>query len=71
MSDQPTRLWTSSDVRLITGLRTRHVEKLARAGEIPHLELPGGEIRFEPEVVLKWLEGFRRPAKKVAPTLSC
>jgi hypothetical protein len=59
MSDQPTRLWTSSDVR-----------RLARADEIPHLELPGGEIRFEADRVLKWLEGHRRPAKKAAHTIA-
>lgn len=29
--------------------------RLARAGKIPHVELPDGEIRFDPDIVTAWL----------------
>ncbi len=29
--------------------------RLARKGLIPHVKLPDGEIRFDPEVIDEWL----------------
>ncbi len=29
--------------------------RLARAGKIPHIVLPDGEIRFDPNVIDEWL----------------
>jgi len=29
--------------------------RLARRGDIPHVELPDGEIRFDPSVLRDWL----------------
>jgi len=41
--------------------------RLAKAGQIPFIELPDGEIRFDEEVVKRLMEGAR-PAEKLEAT---
>ncbi len=53
------RLWNVEDVSLLLGLQPYTVREWVRRREIPAL-VRGRLIRFEPEVVRKWLKGFRR-----------
>ena len=39
-------------------------QRLARKGLIPHVELPDGEIRFDPEVIHDWIADRSRPGKE-------
>jgi len=41
-------------------LRTRIV-RLARAGDVPHIALPDGEIRFDAHDLDAWVESHKRP----------
>ena len=50
-----TDLLTSRDLdRHLRYPRGRSV-RLARRGLIPHIELPDGEIRFDPPIIERWL----------------
>ena len=44
-----------NDMSIVLNLPARRVKRLARAGEIPHVLLPGGEIRFEAEEISDWV----------------
>jgi hypothetical protein len=35
------------------------VIRLARRGKIPSIELPGGELVFDPDDLARWLDGLR------------
>ncbi len=41
-------------------------QRLARQGLIPHIALPDGEIRFDPEVIDKWISERSQPEKEPA-----
>jgi len=43
-------------------LSTRRVRALARDGQLPHIVLPGGEIRFDPDDIRKWVETRKQRA---------
>lgn len=60
---------TASDTILLTDveaanllriLRTRLV-RLARRGEVPHVLLPDGEIRFRRQDLVQWVATYTRP----------
>jgi len=36
------------------------VEALAREGRIPHIRLPNGAMRFDPDDIDRWVRGLRR-----------
>ena len=48
-------LLDSNDLSIVLNLPPRRVKRLARKGEIPHVVLPGNEIRFEPEEIADWV----------------
>jgi len=52
---------TDLDRRL--GFPRGRAAKLAARGLIPHLELPDGEIRFDPDAVEQWLRERSHPAE--------
>lgn len=41
-------------------------ERLARRGLIPYIELPDGEIRFDPEVIRELISRRSRPEEEAA-----
>jgi hypothetical protein len=47
------------DVALWLSLPPARVQRLARAGKIPHLELPGGGFVFDPVELTRWVESLR------------
>jgi excisionase family DNA binding protein len=57
-----TTLLNESQVADLLGLTARQVIKLARCGELPSVHLPGGEIRFDPEDICRWVESRKLPA---------
>ena len=44
----------------ILRLPTRQVVKLAKAGTIPRIVLPGDEYRFDEQDLLTWIESHKR-----------
>jgi hypothetical protein len=40
--------------------------RLARASQLPHVKLPDGQIRFDPEEVERFLRGGAGPVKEAA-----
>jgi excisionase family DNA binding protein len=53
-------LLTESEAGDILSLPSRRVLKLARQGVIPHIELPGNEIRFERSDLEKWVASLKQ-----------
>ena len=56
-----TTLLTDSETAEILRLTPRQVAKLARRGELPCVNLPGNEIRFDPADIRQWVEAHKRP----------
>ncbi len=55
MRDLLPPLLTAQDVALWLALPTSKIVRLARQGEIPCINLPGGELAFEPEALANWI----------------
>ena len=56
-----THLLTDSEAAEILRLTPRQVARLARRGELPSVELPGKEVRFDPADLRRWVESHKRP----------
>jgi excisionase family DNA binding protein len=50
--------------KLLRILRTRLV-RLARAGKVPCVILPDGEIRFSRADLIEWVAAYRHPAQAI------
>ena len=61
MNTQKTLL-DADDAAKILLLSTRRVRTLVRDGQLPHVVLPGGEIRFDPVDITRFVESLKRPA---------
>lgn len=48
----------------LLGLTTRQVMRLVRRDELPHVELPNGEVRFTEGDLSAWVESRKRPARE-------
>lgn len=55
------RLMTSSAAAELLELTPRQVDRLARNGEIPHVRLPNGAIRFDACDLAAWIETLKQP----------
>jgi excisionase family DNA binding protein len=53
---------TPQEVAAWLGTTTRAVVKMAGAGDVPHVRLPGGDIVFVAHDLAAWIESRRRPA---------
>jgi excisionase family DNA binding protein len=58
-----TTLLTKDETAEILRLTARQVAKLARRGELPSVNLPGNEVRFDPADLAWFVESRKRPAK--------
>jgi excisionase family DNA binding protein len=56
-----TNLLTDVEAADVLRLTPRQVTRLARRGELPSVQLPGKEIRFDPEDIRRWVEALKRP----------
>jgi excisionase family DNA binding protein len=57
-----TTLLTDVEAAELLRLTPRQVSRLARRGELPSVNLPGGGIRFDPDDIRQWVETRKRPA---------
>jgi hypothetical protein len=55
------RLLTETGAARLLALTSNEVRRLARRREIPIVELPNGEIRFDAAEIVRWAATFRRP----------
>jgi excisionase family DNA binding protein len=58
-------LTDSEAATLLRILRTRLL-RLARRGEVPHVLLPDGEIRFRRADLVAWVANYCRPAEAIS-----
>ena len=61
MSDQ--LLITGFEAALMLGMSRTRLVRIARRGEVPHVVLPDGEIRFRRADLVEWVASYRRPAR--------
>lgn len=57
-------LLTESEAAEVLRLTPRQVVKLAKAGELPTVHLPGNELRFDPADLSAFVESCKRPADR-------
>lgn len=62
-----THLLTDSEAAELLRLTPRQVARLAKRGELPSVELPGNEIRFDADDLRRWVDSHKRPATGGAP----
>ncbi len=62
----PTLLDTFDAAALLL-LSTRKVRALVRSGQLPHVALPNGEIRFVEVDLLAWIESHKQNGQEAAP----
>jgi hypothetical protein len=61
-------LLDANDLFIVLSLNPRRVKRLARKGEIPHVLLPGDEVRFKAEEIADWIEDLPHlPAGEIDP----
>jgi excisionase family DNA binding protein len=58
-----TTLLTDSEAADILRLTPRQVARLAKRGELPSVQLPGGEVRYDLDDLRAWVESHKRPVK--------
>ena len=58
-------LLTDSEAAEILRLTPRQVARLAKRGELPSVQMPGDEIRFDLEDLRLWVETRKRPARAI------
>lgn len=49
------------DAASVLNMSTRHVHNLVRAGQLPHVAFPNGEVRFDLDDLRQWIESRKRP----------
>ena len=49
------------DATAMLSMSTRQVRALARAGQLPHVVFPNGEIRFDPDDLSRFVESLKQP----------
>jgi excisionase family DNA binding protein len=55
-------LLTDSEAADFLRLTARQVARLAKRGELPSVNLPNGETRFDADDLRLWVETLKRPA---------
>lgn len=48
-------------------LTPRQVARLAKCGALPSIQLPGNEVRFDPDDIKRWVEARKRPVTEGTP----
>ena len=57
-----TQLLNPADAAAVLMLTPAQVRTLVRKGQLPHVALPNGEVRFDPDDIRRWVETRKRPA---------
>jgi excisionase family DNA binding protein len=63
MSTTETRLLTESEAAELLSLTPRQIGRLARRGELPHVEI-NKEIRYDPRDIWEWVESKKKAGWK-------
>jgi len=58
------RLLTTGDAADILQMPTARGSRLSKRDEIPHIRLPGGEIRFVKADLWAWIKARKRPGQE-------
>ena len=61
------RLLSAHEAAVLLNMLSARVKKLAKAGVVPHVVLPDGEIRFIESELVDWVRTHRRPDSKAKP----
>ena len=56
------RLLNDIDAADILQMPAARLARLAKANKVPHVRLPDGEIRFDPDDLRQWVESLKQPA---------
>ena len=56
-----THLLDEFDAARLVGLTHRKINRLVRARLIPHLVMPGGDVRFSEADLWAWAASFKQP----------
>jgi len=62
-----TTLLSESEAGAILRLTPRQILKLAKAGQLPAIRLPGNELRFDADDLRTWIETRKQPATGATP----
>ncbi|NLF07271.1 MAG: helix-turn-helix domain-containing protein [Pirellulaceae bacterium] len=62
----PQTLLDADDAAKILLLSARRVRTLVRDGHLPHIVLPGGEIRFDPRDLESWVVAHKQESREAA-----
>jgi len=65
-----TQLLDTADVTRMLGLTVRQVNALVRTGQIPHVLLPTGDVRFAPADLIDWVESRKRGVASAGEVVS-
>lgn len=60
------RLLRDFELAARLGVPTRAITRMVRDNGLPHVTLPGGHIRFEPDAVARWIAERRSEAAKTS-----
>jgi excisionase family DNA binding protein len=60
--------WTESGAANFLHITEREIRRLVEERRIPFVELPGGQVRFDPGDVADWCKTFRRPVLDLVPS---
>lgn len=60
-----THLITDSEAADLLRMPTSRLVRLAKAGNVPHVLLPDGEVRFSPDDLAGWINAHKQPAREV------
>ncbi len=61
-----TRLLIDGEAARLLRMPLKRLQRLAKAGDIPHILLPDDEIRFDPDDLREWVESRKQPCKAEA-----
>lgn len=61
------RLMAIADVADVLGVEVRHVQRLVHERRVPFIKW-GHLLRFDPEEIQEWIDGFRQPPGRAQAT---
>ena len=61
-----TRLLIDGEAARLLRMPLCSLKRLAKIGGIPHVLLPDGEIRFDPEDLREWVDSHKQPRAETA-----
>ena len=63
-------LLNPGDVAFLLGVTSKRVIQLAEKHQLACVELPGGDVRFDPKDIDQWLEEHKRPQRPAGQAMA-